>query len=108
MSAFFCKFQKIGLYELSQCENPPYDTVEVRNVNEKNSFVSAKDEVCLQNALNAALLELKVSICEETQIPQTKDLIVYVDQENNNVFQKPKTIRLSLGSSLTISYDERR
>ncbi len=57
-----------------------YNTLEVRNMKNNNSYVSMENELCLQNALNVSLWELKVRALETIQAPNTKDLIIYVDK----------------------------
>jgi len=53
-------------------------------MNLTDQIVSGIDEINLQNSLNAALLELKVTMGANTVAPSGNEMIIYVDKESSS------------------------
>lgn len=66
-----------------------------------NQKVSGINEINLQDSLNAAVLEMKIKVGEDTVAPEGDDLIIYVDKESySNPTSDRKQYVFNLSSSL--------
>lgn len=70
-------------------------------MNLENEKLIGINEVHLLDSLNASLLEIKIKNNENTVIPNTDDLFIYVDQNSKeNITENRKTYLFNLNSSL--------
>lgn len=54
------------------------------NMNLENQTISGVNEIVIPDALNAALLGLKITVNESTVVPSSNDLIIYVDKASSS------------------------
>ncbi len=67
----------------------------------ESDFITGKNKVNFTNSLNAPLLYLKLSVNSETIIPDTNDLIIYVDNDEDGLNRK--TYAYTLNNKLQLN-----